>query len=31
MLPEHATGEAFRDVELLPDVIDAGAAAGGAQ
>jgi len=31
MLPEHATGEAFRDTELLPNVIDTGPAAGGAQ
>jgi len=28
---EHATGEPLRDAELLPDVIDAGTAAGGAQ
>jgi hypothetical protein len=31
MLSEHATGEAFRHLELLPDVVDAGSAAGGAQ
>ncbi len=31
MLPESATGEPFRDLELLPDVLDAATAAGGAQ
>jgi hypothetical protein len=31
VLAELAANEAFRDVELLPDVIDAGPAAGGAQ
>ena len=31
MLSEHATGEPFRYLELLPDVVDAGTAAGGAQ
>ena len=31
VLPEHATGKPLRDTELLPDVIDAGTAAGGAQ
>ena len=31
MLPEHATGEPFRDPELLPDMLDASTAAGGAQ
>jgi hypothetical protein len=31
MLSEHATSEAFRDAELLPDVVDAGTTAGGAQ
>ena len=30
MLAQHATGETLRDSELLPDVIDAGPAAGGA-
>ena len=31
MLAEHTAGEPFRDAELLPDVIDAPTAAGGAQ
>ena len=31
MLPEHKTGEPFRDPELLPDMLDASTAAGGAQ
>ena len=31
MLPEHAAGKPFRDIELLPDMIDASTAAGGAQ
>jgi hypothetical protein len=31
MLSKNATGEAFRDAELLPDMIDAGSAAGEAQ
>jgi hypothetical protein len=31
MLAEHAAGELFRDLELLPDVVDAGTTAGGAQ
>ena len=30
VLPEHATGKPLRDTELLPDVVDAGTAAGGA-
>lgn len=29
MLPEHATGEPFRDPELLPDILDVSTAAGG--
>jgi hypothetical protein len=31
MLPQNTAGEAFRDLELLPDVIDAATATGGAQ
>ena len=31
MLAEHATGDPFRHLELLPDVVDAGTTAGGAQ
>ena len=31
MLPEHATSEPLRHLELHPDVVDAGTAAGGAQ
>ena len=31
MLPKHAASEALRHLELLPNVLDAGAAAGGAQ
>jgi hypothetical protein len=31
MLPEHKTGEPFRDPERLPDMLDASTAAGGAQ
>jgi hypothetical protein len=31
MLAEHATGKAFRHLELLLDVVDAGTTAGGAQ
>jgi hypothetical protein len=31
MLPKHATGKPFRDLELLPDMLDASTAAGGAQ
>jgi hypothetical protein len=31
MLAEDTAGEPFRDPELLPDVVDAGTAAGGAQ
>ena len=31
VLPERATGEPFREAELLPDMLDASTAAGGAQ
>jgi hypothetical protein len=31
MLPQHATGEPFRDAELLPDMLNTSSAAGGAQ
>jgi len=30
MLAEHPAGQAFRNAELLPDMVDATAAAGGA-